>query len=1044
MKKLFTLLIVIIAGLLLCDSPVFAPPPSFPPLQVEEVDGSPSGVAYKIKFSNDSVTSVAGGVAVVATGSAAGQPITFDIGDDGGDDSTDLGEIATYSTNCGTIFSLPSTDKMLIDCREDWPNATTATTAGAGDDATLFFSSGTIEAARLPVCSGSTAGIMPTTSGVTDGWVMTVQADESVAWEVTAAGVTTFDALTDTTLSSLAAGDIAIYDGSDSWDNKAMSGDATIASTGAITIAANAIEESMLKEVDGTPADEDILSYETTTGDFQWHSMVEMLENVSATQGTILYRGAAAWSALSPGTSGKYLKTQGAAADPMWDTPSGAGDVSAVGNCGGGPCFTDGNAGDQYLVFEVTDNEFETTFTATDPTADQTVTIPDETGTIVLGPATMETDNVLIKMHAETQDHLTQLTGIVVDDSNNMSSIGAIGSGAITSSAAVTAGTSFVIGSADVNETELEVIDGATLNTDDLNVIDGVADSGTLTAAELLHVDGVTSAIQTQLDARCLESVFGEAIESDDFTLATTTLSLVAEIPHLDAAENISGVWEVQDNTLLNFGNDADWGIRYDTTGTELDIVSNNSGADMTINIENLDGTYEADLDVEGDLTVGGMISSAGSGDSCLALASNASYTPTSGYQFYVDNGVWKYFDGSIHSVMHEGVSPTWTGTTHSFVGVANFLVPSGVDADSEFGINPTTEEVIFGVKDSTGTYFMTFDFDEEALDDGDLLIWNASTHKWEPGAGGGSADTSWDDLQDPDANASQTLTFDGTDEKTTWTFSGIYSGASDIVKLIQTGSGIGAGSTLLTLQAADSDCQALEAGDGTNIWKISYNGTMNNDGSATLNLDAANDLTIAGGQIAFDDLAAASSGGVGFGSATPSTAGGFGYTSGFRFYGGNSEDFRINVGSAADTTTFASGTGVSKVNMGAMQLITTGTILGAIQPLTESDDGAYTLTTANAYGSIVVNEYAGTCTVTLPSAAAGMSMCLKNKHGVAQILRIDPEASDYIVMSTGAATSAAGDYYGSTASAAAMVCVWAYDATYWHVTSERGTWAEE
>jgi hypothetical protein len=55
----------------------------------------------------------------------------------------------------------------------------------------------------------------------------------------------------------------------------AVSGDVTIATNGAVTIAANAVEESMLKAVD-TAADEDFLSYEATTGDFEWHSAAEV------------------------------------------------------------------------------------------------------------------------------------------------------------------------------------------------------------------------------------------------------------------------------------------------------------------------------------------------------------------------------------------------------------------------------------------------------------------------------------------------------------------------------------------------------------------------------------------------------------------------------------------------------------------------------------------------------------------------------------------------------------------------------------------------
>ena len=59
-------------------------------------------------------------------------------------------------------------------------------------------------------------------------------------------GTTTFAGLTDTDMSSPASGHVLIYDGSNSWDNKAVSGDITIASTGAVTIAANAVEGTML------------------------------------------------------------------------------------------------------------------------------------------------------------------------------------------------------------------------------------------------------------------------------------------------------------------------------------------------------------------------------------------------------------------------------------------------------------------------------------------------------------------------------------------------------------------------------------------------------------------------------------------------------------------------------------------------------------------------------------------------------------------------------------------------------------------------------
>jgi len=44
-------------------------------------------------------------------------------------------------------------------------------------------------------------------------------------------------------------------------------------------------------------------------------------------------------------------------------------------------------------------------------------------------------------------------------------------------------------------------------------------------------------------DGFCLESIFGDAIEADDFVKTGTTLTLQAEIPHTDAAETITGAW---------------------------------------------------------------------------------------------------------------------------------------------------------------------------------------------------------------------------------------------------------------------------------------------------------------------------------------------------------------------------------------------------------------------------------------------------------------------------------------------------------------------
>lgn len=51
----------------------------------------------------------------------------------------------------------------------------------------------------------------------------------------------------------------------------------------------------------------------------------EILDQITTTQGSILYRGATAWAALAPGTAGQYLQTAGAGADPLWAAVSGGG-----------------------------------------------------------------------------------------------------------------------------------------------------------------------------------------------------------------------------------------------------------------------------------------------------------------------------------------------------------------------------------------------------------------------------------------------------------------------------------------------------------------------------------------------------------------------------------------------------------------------------------------------------------------------------------------------------------------------------------------------
>lgn len=67
-------------------------------------------------------------------------------------------------------------------------------------------------------------------------------------------------------------------------------------------------------------------------------------------QGSVIYRGASGWACLAPGTSGQFLKTLGAAANPLWATPAGSGNVTGPGSSVTGHIATFGDTSGTLLA----------------------------------------------------------------------------------------------------------------------------------------------------------------------------------------------------------------------------------------------------------------------------------------------------------------------------------------------------------------------------------------------------------------------------------------------------------------------------------------------------------------------------------------------------------------------------------------------------------------------------------------------------------------------------------------------------------------------
>lgn len=234
---------------------------------------------------------------------------------------------------------------------------------------------------------------------------------------------------------------------------------------------------------------------------------IDDLSNVtitSAAQGDILYYNGSAWVNLAPGTSGNFLKTQGAGANPIWDTPSAgaAGTDTQVQFNDGGSAL----GGDAGFVYNKTSN---------------VATIG---GMIISGltasllVATDGSKN-LVSLATTTYPSLTELSYVK----------------GVTSAIQTQLGTKAPLTSPTFETSIL----GNYLTASTVLIADGSKNIISATTAtypsltEFAYVKGVTSAIQTQLNAKA-------PADSPTFTTQVTGSYLTAsEILITDASKNV-------------------------------------------------------------------------------------------------------------------------------------------------------------------------------------------------------------------------------------------------------------------------------------------------------------------------------------------------------------------------------------------------------------------------------------------------------------------------------------------------------------------------
>jgi hypothetical protein len=100
-------------------------------------------------------------------------------------------------------------------------------------------------------------------------------------------------------------------------DHRAGPGGLMVGGTGSSAPAPGSITYAMLQSVSATKR---VLGRDTAgAGTAEEVSLTQLLDWIgSAAQGDILYRDSSGWARLAAGTSGRFLKTQGAGANPVW------------------------------------------------------------------------------------------------------------------------------------------------------------------------------------------------------------------------------------------------------------------------------------------------------------------------------------------------------------------------------------------------------------------------------------------------------------------------------------------------------------------------------------------------------------------------------------------------------------------------------------------------------------------------------------------------------------------------------------------------------
>jgi len=154
-------------------------------------------------------------------------------------------------------------------------------------------------------------------------------------------------------------------------------------------------------------------------------------------------------------------------------------------------------------------------------------------------------------------------------------------------------------------------------------------------------------------------------------------------------------------------------------------------------------------------------------------------------------------------------------------------------------------------------------------------------------------------------------------------------------------------------------------------------------------------------------------------------------------------EDLKFDFETAADNQVeVSSNSGATEISLSALQLVTTGDIMGAIN--VSSQAGAYTVGTddaSEAYGTMFTNSNVADITLAGTVAVVGASGCLMQEAGVTGIMQLEPGTGSHLGYQ--GVEMADGTPLASAGAATDRICWVGINSDHWLITSSTGTWAE-